>query len=115
MPGLTVAFSALEHVSSLDAFGAVLEGCRAATIPGGVNVIGIVADREEVSGPGARRAALIELPLSGEHALDALRRCFTGWEIHVDETIPVAVTEERNGAQHELRSTLIKFVAQAPH
>jgi hypothetical protein len=42
-------------------------------------------------------------------------RCFTGWEIHVDETIPAAATEERNSAQHELRSTLIKFVAQAPH
>ena len=113
--GLVIAFSALEHVSSLDAFCAVLERCRAATIPGGVNVIGIVADREEVSSSGARRAALIELPLSGEQALSVLRRCFTGWEIHVDETIPVAVTEERNGAQHELRSTLIKFVAQARH
>src|SRR5664280_2103609 len=66
--GLIVAFSALEHVSSLDAFCVVLERCRAATIPGGVNVIGIVADREEVSSSGARRAALIELPLSGEQA-----------------------------------------------
>jgi len=113
--GLIIAFSALEHVSSLDAFGAILERCRAATIPGGVNVIGIVADREEVSASGARRAALIELPLSGEQALSVLRRCFTGWEIHVDETIPCAVTEGRNGALHELRSTLIKFVAQAPH
>jgi cyclopropane fatty-acyl-phospholipid synthase-like methyltransferase len=113
--GLIVAFSALEHVSSLDAFCAILEQCRAATIPGGVNVIGIVADREEVSPSGARRAALIELPLSGEQALSVLRRCFTGWEIHVDETVPAAVTEARNGATHELQSTLIKFVAQAPH
>ena len=112
---LIIAFSALEHVSSLDAFCAILERCRGATIPGGVNVIGIVADREEVSSSGARRAALIELPLSGEQALSALRRCFTGWQIHVDETIPAAVTEERNGVLHELRSTLIKFVAQAPH
>ena len=78
-------------------------------------MIGIVADREEVSSSGARRAALIELPLSGEQAISVLRRCFTGWEIHVDETIPVAVTERRNGVLHELRSTLIKFVAQAPH
>jgi hypothetical protein len=113
--GLIIAFSALERVSSLDAFCAILERCRAATIPGGVNLIGIVADREEVSSSGARRAALIELSLSGEQALSVLRRCFTGWEIHVDETNPAAVTEERNGAQHELRSTLIKFVAQAPH
>jgi SAM-dependent methyltransferase len=113
--GLIIAFSALEHVSSLAAFCATLERCRAATIPGGVNVIGIVADREEVSSAGARRAALIELPLSGEHALNVLHRCFTGWEIHADETIPAAVTEGRKGAQHELRSTLIKFVAQAPH
>ena len=58
---------------------------------------------------------MIELLLSGKQALTVLRRCFTGWEICVDETIPVAVTEERNGAQHELRSSLIKFVAQAPH
>ncbi len=113
--GLIIAFSALEHVSSLDAFGAILDRCRAATIPGGVNVIGIVADREEVSSSGARRAAVIELPLSGEQALSVLRRCFSGWEIRVDETIPVAVTEERNGALHELRSALVKFVAQAPH
>ena len=105
----------MEHVSSLDAFCGLLKRCRAATIAGGVNVIGIVADREEVSSSGARRAALIELPLSGEQALSVLRRCYTGWEIHGDEAIPVAVTEERNGAQHELRSTLIKFVAQAPH
>ena len=55
--GLIVAFSALEHVSSLDAFCAILERCRVATIPGGVNVIGIVADREEVTASGARRAA----------------------------------------------------------
>ena len=60
--GLIVAFSALEHVSSLDAYCAILERCRGATIPGGVNVIGIVADREEVSSSGARRAALIEIP-----------------------------------------------------
>ena len=60
--GLIVAFSALEHVSSLDAFCAILEQCRGATIPGGVNVIEIVADREEVSSSGARRAALIEIP-----------------------------------------------------
>jgi tellurite methyltransferase len=113
--GLIVAFSALEHVSSLDAFGAILERCRAATIPGGVNVIGILADREEVSSSGARRAALIELPLSGGQALNVLRRCFSGWEIHVDATIPAAVTEVRNGELHELRSTLIKFVAQALH
>ena len=113
--GLIIAFSALEHVSSLDAFCAVLERCRVATIPGGVNVIGIVADREEVSSSGGRQAALIELPLSGGQALRVLRRCFTGWEIHVDEAIPCAVTEERKGSLHELRSTLIKFVAQAPH
>jgi len=112
--GLIIAFSALEHVSSLDAFCAILERCRGATLPGGVNVIGIVADREEVSSSGARRAVLIELPLSGEQALRLLRRCYTGWEIHVDETIPAVVTEGRNGALHELRSTLIKFVAQAP-
>jgi len=99
----------------LDAFCAVLERCRAATIPGGVNVIGIVANREEVSSSGGRQAALIELPLSGGQALSVLRRCFTGWEIHVDEAIPCAVTEERNDSQHELRSTLIKFVAAAPH
>jgi cyclopropane fatty-acyl-phospholipid synthase-like methyltransferase len=113
--GLIIAFSALEHVSSLDAFCAILERCRAATIPGGVNVIGIVADREEVTASGARRAALIELPLSGEQTRSVLRRCFIGWEIHVDDKIPAAVTEERNGALHELRSTLIKFIAQAPH
>jgi SAM-dependent methyltransferase len=53
--GLIIAFSALEHVSSLHACEAILQRCRAATIPGGVNVIGIVADREEVSSSGARR------------------------------------------------------------
>ena len=73
-----------------------------------------LANREEVTASGARRAALVELPLSGEQARSVLRRCFVGGEIHVDETIPAAVTEERNGALHELRSTLIKFVAQAP-
>ena len=113
--GLIIAFSTLEHLSSLDAFCAILERCRAATIPGGVNVIGIIADREEVSSSGARRAAVTELPLSGEQALSVLRWCFTGWEMHVDETIPAAAAERRNGAQHELRSTLIKFVAQTPH
>jgi len=46
---LIIAFSTLEHVSSLDALCAILERCRGATIPGGVSVIGIVADREEVS------------------------------------------------------------------
>src|ERR1035437_7848687 len=72
--GLIVAFSALEHVSSLDAFCAILERCRAATIPGGVNVIGIVANREEVGSSGARGPPLIEFPLGGEQALSVLRR-----------------------------------------
>jgi len=109
--GLIIAFSALEHLSSRDAFCAILERCRAATIPGGVNVIGIVADRVEVSSSGARRAAVIELPLSGGQALSVLRLCFAGWEIHVDETIPAAVTERRNSELHELRSAPIKGTA----
>jgi hypothetical protein len=30
----------------------------------------------------------------------------TGWEIHVDETIPAAATEQLSGVLEEMRSTL---------
>jgi methylase of polypeptide subunit release factors len=58
----------------------------------------------------------------GRHALPIVDGLPTGSRVTAVDLIPGAlaslaenVTERRKGARHELRSTLVKFVAAAPH
>jgi SAM-dependent methyltransferase len=111
--GLIVAFSVVEHVSSLQAMTHLLARCRAATRPGGVNVIAIFADREEVTALSTRRA-LVECWLTSQQARDALLHAYRGWEILLDTCSPTAVSEMRDGEPYQLRATCITVVARRP-
>jgi SAM-dependent methyltransferase len=109
--GVVVAFSALEHLSSPNAIRELLARCRGATLPGGVNVIAIFADRREVTGHGTR-PALIECPLTSQQARATLLAAYRGWEVLIDDRAPADAAETRDGEDYELRSTLVTFVAR---
>jgi SAM-dependent methyltransferase len=111
--GLVLAFSAVEHVSSLAALTHLLARCRDATRPGGVNVIAIFADREEVTARSTRRA-LVECWLTTHQARDTLLHAYRGWEVLVDTCSPSAVSETRDGEAYQLRSTLVTVIARRP-
>ena len=111
--GFVVAFSVLEHVSSPAALCAVLARCRAATVPGGLHVVAVFADRQEVGAHGARPAP-VECPLTAGQARDLLRGAYQGWETLREETAATTASETRDGERHTLASTLVAIVARAP-
>lgn len=110
--GIILAFSVLEHLSTDGALTAVLGRCRDATLPGGIIVTAIFADRVEVTARGSRPAP-VECPLSAERARDALASACHGWEVLVDRSTPTAVREVRGGEAYDLRATMVAFVARA--
>jgi SAM-dependent methyltransferase len=109
---LIVGFSAVEHVSSLSAMGALLERCRDAMCVGGIVSFGIVADRAEVANDGAVTVGLVESELTAGQARECLRAVFAGWEVIRDETRPTRVVEQRDGTEYELRGSLVVFTAR---
>lgn len=111
--GLVVAFSVLEHVRSPAALSAVLARCRAATVPGGLHVIGVFADRWEVDARDARPAP-VECPLTTGQARDLLRDAYRGWEILREQCSATTTSETANYQARELHSTLVSFVARTP-
>jgi SAM-dependent methyltransferase len=112
--GLVVAFSAVEHLTSVAAVTDVLARCRDATRPGGVHVVVLFADRHEVTTRGTRPAA-IECPLTAREASELLATAYTGWELLAVDTSPAVATEQRDGERYELRATRVAVVARAPH
>ena len=111
--GFVVAFSVLEHVSSPAALRAVLARCRAATVLGGLHVVAVLADRQEVGAHGARPAP-VECPLTAGQARDLLRGAYQGWETLREETAATTASETRGGERYTLASTLVAIVARAP-
>lgn len=111
---LVVGFSAIEHVSSPEAMGALLERCRDATRSRGVVMFGVLADRVEVAADGAITEGFVETRLSGDEALRRLEGVFCDWNVIRREVHPSAATEQRNGVEHELRGSLVLFTARRP-
>lgn len=111
--GFVVAFSVLEHLSSPAAVSALLARCRAATRPGGIHVIAVFADRQEITGHGVRRAP-VECPLTAQQARSLLRAAYRDWDILQENCSDSAVPETRHGQKYQLRSTLVALIARSP-
>ena len=111
--GLVVGFSVLEHARSPAALSAVLDRWRRATVPGGLHVIAVFADRIEVGTQGAR-PAIVECPLTAAQVRELLRAAYLGWDVLHERTSASATTETRHGQAYELRSTLVGVIARAP-
>lgn len=109
--GLVVAFSAIEHVSSVEAMRRLLTRMASMTHPGGVHVIGVVCDRTEVAPNGTSRPAIVEFPLTSEAALAVVDRTYSGWDVRRRTTRPSRVAETRDGERYEMISTLVELVA----
>ena len=111
---LVLAFSAIEHLRDLKAVRSLLDRVRAATKPGGVVAIGIVADRVEVDDRGRRRPALLESAMSTAEATGLLSDVFSDFDVTYQRSSPAQVREERGEDTYTLTSTLITWLATRP-
>jgi trans-aconitate methyltransferase len=111
---LILAFSAIEHLPDLRAVRSLLDRVRAATKPGGVVAIGIVADRHEVDDHGRQRPALLESAMSTPEATMLLSGVFSDFEVTYQRFSPARVREERGDDTYTLTSTLIAWLATRP-
>lgn len=110
---LVVAVSTLEHVSSREAFTAMLRRWRDATAPGGVHVLVVATDRREIHDDG-ERPALAEMLLTSEETEDLLDEAYDGWAVHRRDASEFGVTETRGSETYELRSRNVRRVVQRP-
>lgn len=111
---LVLAFSAVEHLPTLEAIRSLLERVRAAVSPGGVVAIGIVADRIEIDSKGNRRPALLESAVSTAAAIELLSGAFGAFDVVYQKARPANVQEEREGESYTLTSTLLTWLATRP-
>ncbi len=109
--GLILAFSAIEHLRDLAAVRRLLARARAATRPGGVVAIGVVADRGEVDDRGRRRPALLESAMSTTEATGLLAGVFSDFDVAYQRLSPAQVREVRGEDTYSLTSTLITWLA----
>lgn len=111
---LVLAFSAVEHLPDPASVRALLERISAATRPGGVVALGIVADRFEITADGTRRPALVESHLSVTAAGGLLAAVFAGFEVIYRRLRPAEIGEERDGEHYTLSSTLVTWLGVRP-
>ena len=111
---LILAFSAIEHLRDLKAVRRLLDQVRAATRPGGVVAIGIVADRVEVDDHGRRRPALLESAMSTPEATGLLAGAFSDFDVTYQRLGPAQVREDRGEDAYTLTSTLVTWLATRP-
>lgn len=111
---LILAFSAIEHLRDLKAVRSLLDRVRAATRPGGVVAVGIVADRVEIDDHGRRRPALLESAMSTPEATGLLSDVFSDFDVTCQRFSPAQVREERGEDTYTLTSTLITWLAARP-
>jgi SAM-dependent methyltransferase len=111
---LILAFSAIEHLRDLDAVRALLHRVRAATRPGGVVAIGVVADRAEADDHGRRRPALLESAMSAAEATGLLSGVFGDFDVAYQRCRPAQVREQRGEDAYTLTSTLVTWLAARP-
>lgn len=111
---LILAFSAIEHLRDITTVRSLLDRVRAATRPGGVVAIGIVADRVEVDEQGRRHPALLESAMSAAAATALLTSAFTGFDVTYQRLGPAQVRENRGEDTYTLTSTLVTWLATQP-
>lgn len=111
---LILAFSAIEHLRDVKAVRRLLDRVKAATRPGGVVAIGIVADRVEVDDHGRRRPALLESAMSTAEATGLLAAAFRDFDVTYQRLGPAQVREERGEDAYTLTATLVTWLATRP-
>jgi SAM-dependent methyltransferase len=111
---LILAFSAIEHLRDLKAIRSLLDRVRAATKPGGVVAIGIVADRVEIDDNGRRRPALLESAMSSTEATALLTAAFGDFAVTYQRLDPAHIRENRGEDTYTLTSTLVTWLARRP-
>jgi len=111
---LVLAFSAIEHLPTLEAIRGLLDRVRAAVRPGGVVAVGIAADRVEIDSKGNRRPALLESAISTATAIELLSSSFGAFDVVYQEARPASVQEDREGESYTLTSTLLTWLATRP-
>ena len=107
---LVLAFSAIEHLPSLEGIRRLLRRVRAAVTPGGVAAVGVVADRVEIDESGKRRPALLESAISSAEAIEVLSDGFNDFEVIYQQAPPASVREDREGESYTLASTLVTWL-----
>lgn len=110
--GLVFAFSAIEHLPDVAAVQDLLGRIASSIKPGGVVAVGIFADRLEIDEHGRERAALLESRIGAAEAVEVLNRAFSDFDVVECSSTTSEVGETRHGATHQLRATLVVFLAR---
>ncbi|MEK5058577.1 class I SAM-dependent methyltransferase [Paenibacillus shunpengii] len=107
------ACSCLEHLSSEEALSKVIRRMKEGTKLGGINLITMSTNVEEVTIQDHRpREPLIELNLPTLHAEEILADQYKDWEILFTERVTQAIPEQKYDEPTEFRCQLIRFAAQ---
>ncbi|SDW18195.1 class I SAM-dependent methyltransferase [Paenibacillus sp. PDC88] len=107
------ACSCLEHLSSEEALSKVIRRMKEGTKLGGINLITMSTNVEEVTIQDHRpREPLIELNLPTLHAEEILADQYKDWEILFTERVTQAIPEQKYDESTEFRCQLIRFAAQ---
>lgn len=111
---LVVGISALEHVSSLQAFEDLLRRVQDGTKPGGLHCLEVFYDRYEIEMTGVVRPALVEFPLTREELDDVIDRLYEGWTRLEEKHGTGTVDESRDGEPYKLKSSNLRLLARKP-
>lgn len=108
-----LACSCLEHTSSMEALARTLSAMKEGTKLGGIHVITMSTDVEEVDrNTGESTKGLIELNLPQTQAMELLDETYQEWNVLIKQAVPQSIEEEKDGRHIDFRCNLITFVAQ---
>ncbi|MGN7355932.1 class I SAM-dependent methyltransferase [Paenibacillus sp. SAF-054] len=108
-----LACSCLEHTSSMEALTRTLSAMKEGTKLGGIHVITMSTDVEEVDrSTGESTKGLIELNLPQTQAMELLDETYQEWNVLIKQAVPQSIEEEKDGRHIDFRCSLITFVAQ---
>ncbi|GGD57779.1 class I SAM-dependent methyltransferase [Paenibacillus nasutitermitis] len=108
-----VACGCLEHVSSKEAFIAVLEKMKRGTRIGGIHCIEMNTGIQELDKASGRELeTLIELNLPQQEALRIFEEVYQGWNVLEKRTKLQTIEEEKYEEPSEFRANSITFAVQ---
>ncbi|WP_254639370.1 class I SAM-dependent methyltransferase [Cohnella sp. GbtcB17] len=108
-----VACSCLEHVSSVEAFRAVVSRMIHGTKENGMNAILMSTEVQEcLLASGEIQDGRIELNMKTDSAFADLRELYADWEIMLEKQLPQKIRETKYSQEIEFRGTWITFIAR---
>ncbi|PGL48547.1 SAM-dependent methyltransferase, partial [Bacillus thuringiensis] len=108
-----VAVSSLEHVKSEEDFKNVLQSMKRGTKNGGINCLIINSNIQEIDSiTNEELEALIEINLSTEEMISALKSIYKEWKKLKVEIKELAYNIVRNERHVQLKTNAITFVVQ---